>query len=219
MKFNISIPSTLNEIKLKDYQKYMKIAEENKDAVNFLDLKAIEIFCGIKINDARSIKASDFDDILHTIKETLSEKNKFTQRFKMNGVEYGFIPSLDDISMGEYVDLETYLSDFDNAHKAMAVMYRPITFSKGDMYLIEEYEGSDKYSDVMREAPLGIALGANVFFYNLEKELLKNTIDYSVEEGQMNTQVKQILEENGGGIKAFTQSLEDNLMSLTMSLN
>ena len=242
MKFKLTIPSKLSEIKLKDYQKYMKIVVENEDAHEFLNRKAVEIFCNIKINDINAIKVSDFNDVLTTLNNTLTQKKKFKQRFKLKTkveikplfierifgkkstfedriVEFGFIPKLDDISMGEFVDLQNYLADSKDLHKAMSVMYRPIKYSKKDMYLIEDYEGSEKYSDVMRYAPLDVVLGANVFFYSLGNELLKATIHSLEKEGEMNSQVKQILEENGDGIKAFMHLLEDNHFNLTMSLN
>ena len=219
MKFKLSIPSELSEIKLKDYQKYIKIVQENEDAHEFLNIKAVEIFCNIKINDINAIKVSDFNDILLTLNNTLQQKTKLLQRFKMNGVEFGFIPKLDDISMGEFVDLQNYLGDNNSLNKAMAVMYRPITFDKNGMYLIEDYEGSEKYADAMRDAPLNVVLGANVFFYNLGKELLKGTMNYLAEEGQKNTQVKQVLEESGDGISQFMQLLEDDFPTLKQSLN
>jgi len=219
MKFKLKIPTDLSEIKLKDYQKYMKMVVENEDAVDFLNLKAVEIFCNVKIKDINSIKAADFDDIVSVINTTFNKENKFKQRFTFNNTEYGFIPNLEDITMGEFVDLQNYLSDVSTYHKAMAVMYRPITHSTKDMYLIEDYEGSDKYSDIMKFTPLDVVLGANVFFYNLGNVLLKHTVDYLEGEVQTNTQAKQILEENGVGIKAFTQLLEDNSISLKTSLN
>ena len=43
-------------------------------------------------------------------------------------------------------------------------MYRPIVAGKGEFCEIEPYEGSDKYSDVMKDAPVTVALGAMVFF-------------------------------------------------------
>jgi len=219
MKFKLKIPTDLSEIKLKDYQKYMKMVVENEGAVDFLNLKAVEIFCNVKIKDVKSIKASDFDEVVSVIKNTFEQDNKFKQRFTFDGVEYGFIPNLEDISMGEFVDLQNYLADIQDYHKALAVMYRPITHRSKDMYLIEDYEGSDKYSDVMKYTPLDVVLGANVFFYNLGNVLLKHTLDYLEGEVQTNTQAKQILEENGVGIRAFTQLLEGNSISLKTSLN
>jgi hypothetical protein len=88
-------------------------------------------------------------------------------------VEFGFMPNMDEMSLGEYVDLEKYISDWGTMHKAMAVLYRPIVAGKGEFYEIEPYSGSDKYADVMRDSPVTAALGAMVFFYRLGKELLK----------------------------------------------
>ena len=62
-------------------------------------------------------------------------------------------------------------------------------------------------------------LGAQVFFYNLGNELLNNTMDYLIQEGMKDSQAKKILDENGVGIKAFMQSLEDNFVNLKLQLN
>ena len=61
----------------------------------------------------------------------------------MGGVEYGFIPVLDDMTLGEYVDLDENFTDWDKMHKAMSVLFRPIKLKKGDRYQIEEYDGMD----------------------------------------------------------------------------
>ena len=52
----------------------------------------------------------------------------------------GFIPKLDDISLGEYIDIENNLSDWQKIHKAMAVLYRPVNFKLGNKYGITSYE-------------------------------------------------------------------------------
>jgi hypothetical protein len=48
--------------------------------------------------------------------------------------------------------------------------------------LIEDYGGSAKYSEVMKQAPLSVVLGATVFFYNLTNALLKAIPNYLEEE-------------------------------------
>jgi len=220
MKFKLKIPTDLSEIKLKDYQKYMKMVVENEDAVDFLNRKAVEIFCNVKIKDFNTIEAADFDDIVNTIDITLKQTPELIRRFKLNGVEYGFKPDIEKLTMGEYPDAEGYLSDVQDWHRALAVLYRPITFKgKNEMYLIEEYEGSDKYCDIMKYAPLDVMISVNVFFYRLGMVLLKHTLHYLEEEVQTNIQAKQILEENGVGIRAFMHLLEENLESLKTSLN
>ena len=55
---------------------------------------------------------------------------------------------------------------------AMAVLFRPIVMKNKDMYVIEPYEGTSKYKDVMKHMPLDIVIGAQSFFYNLTEALL-----------------------------------------------
>ena len=64
----------------------------------------------------------------------------------------------------------------------MAVLYRPIKQKLGARYLIEDYEGSHKYSETMKQMPLGVVMGAMVFFYNLTNALLKAIPNYLEEE-------------------------------------
>jgi hypothetical protein len=75
------------------------------------------------------------------------------------------------MSFGEYIDLDSYLSDMQSLHKTIGVLYRPITIEKGDLYEIEPYNGTDGYSDF----PLDVALGATLFFYRLSNRLLKDS--------------------------------------------
>jgi hypothetical protein len=89
----------------------------------------------------------------------------------MDGVEYGFIPNLDDASYGEVDDIREYISDIDTWHLAMGVLFRPIKGKKGDKYLIEDYEPG-KYAEKMKRMPINVAIGAQVFFWTLITDLL-----------------------------------------------
>ena len=40
------------------------------------------------------------------------------------------------------------------------------------MYLIEDYEGSDKYAEIMKDAPVNVALGATVFFLSFRERFV-----------------------------------------------
>lgn len=200
MKLEISIPTQLKEIKLLQYQKFLKIAKENEES-EFLHQKMVQIFCGIDLKDVASIKHKDVVNITNNLGELFKSNHKLIPRFKIGGAEFGFIPNLDEMTQGEYVDLDSYITDWDEMHKAMAVLYRPITNKLGDRYQIEEYKGSITYADVMRHAPLDVVLGAVVFFYHLGNELLKSTVTY-LEENQtkMGIASKLSLEKDGDGI-------------------
>lgn len=177
MKIELTIPTTLNDIKLVQYQKFLSIAKDNEES-EFLQQKMVQLFCGIDLKDVAQIRYKDVAEITANINNLFTKENVFIQRFKMGGVEFGFIPNLDEMSTGEYMDLDTYITDWDTMHNAMAVLYRPITNKLGSKYQIEEYKGSITYADVMRHAPLDVVLGAMFFFYNLGNDLLKSTINF-----------------------------------------
>ena len=104
--------------------------------------------------------------------------------------------------------------------QAMAVMYRPVLSRKGDFYEIERYQGAEKYEDIMRHAPVNIALGAMLFFYRLGIKLSRHTLSYTLKSlSPQDTQEleKKFLDKNGVGINQFMQSLEETYSNLTAS--
>ncbi len=151
--------------------------------------------------------------------ELFNQKPKFQQTFKIGDIEFGFIPNLEDISFGEYVDLENNLQSWDSFNKAMAVMYRPIKTRIKDKYDIQEYSGTKEYQDLMQYAPLDVCIAASVFFYNLSNELLAATLNYLQKQIKKDpnlstTLVKQLnLPSNGDGISQYMDSLKETLQS------
>ena len=221
MKLEISIPTELKEIKLSQYQAFLKIAKDNDD-VEFMNQKMVQTFCNIDLKDVAEIRYKDVLEITASLSKMFNvTSHKFINRFKLGGVEFGFIPDLDEMTFGEYTDLDSYIGDWDNMHKAMAVLFRPIT-KKGlnNTYEIEKYNGSITYSDVMKHAPLDVVFGANVFFFNLGNELLKSTMTYLENNKQMQTILQQHnLENDGVGIVQSMDLLKGILQDLTQSQN
>ena len=213
MKIDIKIPTELSDIKLSDYQKYLRTTEGSED-VNFINRQLVSIFCKIPDEHVGKILAKDYNGLIDDITKVLNKEPQLVTRFKKDGVEYGFIPKLDDITVGEKADLDTFLGDIQKLDQAMKVLYRPIISQTKDKYLIDEYKKESEDLDVT----LDIALGAMVFFYNLMKDLLSFTQNY-IEEAVQEPKVSQLLAKNGVGIKTFTHSLEEVFSGLKMSLN
>ena len=223
----LSIPQRLADIKLEQYQKYIKVLDgidkEAEEAADFINLKALEIFCGLQLKESYKLPMKSFEAVLEAIANCLQEPTPLVKRFWFRGsngteVEFGMIPDLNNISFGEYIDLDRYISDWAQMHKAMAILFRPITAKKGEFYEIEEYEGSDKYAGYMLHMPANVAIGALVFFYRLGMKLSKHTMDSSLSEmtPEQRQQVEsRFLEANGVGINHFMHSLEGMLQSLT----
>jgi len=220
-EFKISLPLSINDIKLKDYQEYMKVYDANKDVddANFLELKLLEIICKIELLEANKMPFEAFNSTLEYMSEIFQEKTPLVRRFKLRGsddvtAEFGFIPNLSKMSLGEYVDLDTYIGDMQTMHKAMAILFRPVhkSWDGKEHYRIAEYEGTEKYAEVMKEMPLGIALGAMVFFYRLGMKLSKHMMSYSLqllEKEELSEEQSQRLRRDMDGIKASMPLLEE----------
>ena len=219
MKYEIEVPSNLSEISLDRYQKYLKTLK-NSDDVEFVSQKMIEIFCGVELKSVVKMKASTVVELVQHFNKLFSEKPKFKHRFKLNDVEFGFITDLENISWGEYIDIEANIIDFDTMHQAMAVMYRPITKQSKDKYEIEPYNGDLTYAEVMKYAPLDVVLPASVFFWNLGNELLNNILT-SLEQKKNKTRIVKAfnLANDGDGINQSINSLKETLQSLTQLQN
>jgi len=214
MNVNLRIPTTLNEITLGQYQEYAKLQELSETD---LQLKTIEIFCNVPEVVVRNMKATDIVEICGIINNMFDTKHQLISMFKMNGVEYGFIPSLEDMSFGEYVDLDTFIGDNDNLHRAVNVLYRPIEHRKGNRYTIKEYEPNT--SEIAKDMPLDAVLGAVVFFYNLGKDLslvMLNSLDKKNEQTLAEYLTSQ---PNGGGTIQSMDYLTEILQNLNISLN
>ena len=216
MRVKVTIPNELSEIKLHQYQKYLKIQENNNDDT-FLASKMIEVFCGIDLKDAFKMKATDVYRITNILADMFEQKPKLVQRFTMDGVEYGFIPNLDDMSLGEYIDLDTHLSSWENMHLAMAVLYRPVTNTLKHKYLIADYEAKDQ--DKMKNMPMDVVLGSMLFFYRLGIDLSRVMTNYLEQEGDTIIHLRDSLQQSGVGIHRFTHSLKGILNELNISLN
>ena len=215
MKLEVYIPDTLSEITLGQYQKYLKIQSQNEDE-NFLAMKMIEIFCGLRGDTILAMKAKSIRDITTVLTQMFQEKPQLVKHFDMGGESYGFIPNLQDMSFGEYIDLDTFIGDMENIHKAMAVLYRPIKQRHKHQYLIEDYKAED--TNIMKDMPMDAVLSSILFFYNLGMDLSKAMLN-SLEEEETSLLQQEILGKNGDGIKLFLDSLKEILQSSKISLN
>ena len=207
MQLEVSIPSTLKEVKLKDYQDFLLIENPSNDDL----LKCI---LNINTKELGKIKDKDVDYLINHINKLFDQEHKFIPTFNLNGVAYGFIPNLDEITYGENKDVTSYINEWGNMHKAMAVLFRPLKQKQGHKYLIEEYEGSHKYSEVMKEMPLSVVLGAMVFFYNLTNELLNYIPNYLEKELAKEQTIGLVSQESGEAIQNYIHLLKETLQDL-----
>tara|TARA_R110002020_G_scaffold48955_3_gene139838 strand:- start:1055 stop:1705 length:651 start_codon:yes stop_codon:yes gene_type:complete len=216
MKIKIPVPESLSEMTLEQYQKFEKINTEENQGSNFLLEKMVEIFCNLPLKDIATVKFTYVQKIIKELNKTFMSKTPLINTFVMDGVEYGFIPKLDDITLGEYIDIDNNIKDWQNMHKAMSVLYRPTKLKKGERYQIEDYTAEEN-PELMKQMPLDVAMGSLVFFYLLQKELLETTLNYLTKEMEdsLTSEQRQILEKSMDGINLSGNWLREMLPSLT----
>jgi len=123
----------------------------------------------------KELALSDVAVIMSKIGELQSKQGTELKRLiEINGVEYGFHPDLDSISLGEYADIEQFIKNGIDKQlpELMAVLYRPIKLKKNDIYIIEPYDGDIRLrAEEMKLMSAEQVQSALVFFYTLGKVL------------------------------------------------
>lgn len=221
MKLEINVPSNLSEIPLKKYQKFLRIVDQNIDDPNadrFVSMKMLEIFCDIPSEFIYNYKIKDVTQVTNVLTRMFEERPELVRTFKLGDIEFGFIPNLEEMTFGEYIDLDTYMGDWQNIHRAMAVLYRPIKAKIKDKYTIDDYKG-DRYLDAMENMPMDAVLSSIVFFYSLGKDLQKGILNSL--EGTEREIYQQYLTsiESGVGTMPYIYSVTETLQRLNRSLS
>jgi hypothetical protein len=170
--------------------KWVKLISKKHNNKSEEAIHTINILSDIPKKLVEELGITDVANILQRIaklqENTNSELNKI---IKINDVEYGFHPNLEEITIGEYADIETYLKDGieSNLPKLMAVLYRPIIEKDGDSYSIEAYGKSDlrMRAEKFKKMKAKDVNNALVFFWTLGKELSMILPQYLMERSQM----------------------------------
>lgn len=196
----ISLPENKKEITLGQYIKYLSLYDSyqlNEIDVYTFNRRVLEIFTPLTYNQTSKVSQIDFENCLQQINKALNESSEFERNFKINNIEFGFIPnlnnisnnevnileSLDLLSIAEYIDGANAMTNKEDLNKLMCVLFRPVT--KKDAfgnYSIAEYNGSKEYKEVMMHMPLSVVDGALFFFLNLSTELQNYILKYTEEE-------------------------------------
>ena len=212
----VKIPTSLSEITLRQYKHFLKISEDVKSD-NFMNAKMVEIFCSLKLAEVMKLEVNAVDEIVEMISKLFEQKPALVTRFELNGTDYGFHTSLDNMSLGEYIDLDNNIGDWPNIERAMNVLYRPVVSKLKEKYSIAEYEVGNE-ADIL-DMPMDAVLSSVFFLWNLGMELSQVMMN-SLEAEETEVLTKYLnSQQSGGGINQFTVSLTALLQDLNLSLN
>jgi hypothetical protein len=128
-----------------------------KDLINQLELKDVAL-------------------IMSKMAELQAEQNSSLKRvIEVKGKRYGFHPNLDEITLGEFADIETFIKNDIEKHlpELMAILYRPIVEENNDVYIIEAYDGNISIrAEEMKQMSAEQVQSALVFFWGFVNVLL-----------------------------------------------
>ena len=157
-----------------------------------------------KLIDELALK--DVAIIMSKIAELQQEQDSSLKKIiEIEGKRYGFHPNLDEISLGEYADIETFIKNGieKNLPDLMAVLYRPITEeTENGVYTIAAYDGNIIIrAEQMKKMSAEQVQSALVFFYNLGKKSLMTLPSFLAQQmKEMNQQLPpNLLQKSGLG--------------------
>lgn len=211
----IILPESIQDITLHQFQLYNELLERTDlDEYNF-NKRKIQIFTGLERSRIDLISAQDYKEITEQIDVALNQTVEFKPTFFIKDVEFGFIPNLDKITQGEFIDISKYGTDINEMHRFIAVLFRPIK-NKDTLgnYEIINYKGTEQYANIMKHTPLSIVNGVFVFFSSLANELVNYTQKYMVAEPAREVQQRTTLI-NGGGMLRLMNWLKARFGKLT----
>ena len=123
----------------------------------------------------KELALSDVAVIMSKIGELQAKQDtKLKRIIEINGVEYGFHPDLNKITLGEYADIEQFIKNGidKNLPELMAILYRPVKLKKNKIYIIDPYDGDIMMrTEEMKQMSAEQVQSALVFFYTLGKVL------------------------------------------------
>ena len=187
--------------------KWVKLINKKEKTKTEETLNTISVLSDIPKNLIKELGILDVAVILKRIAYLQEQENsKLKKIIKVNDIEYGFHPNLEEITLGEYADIETYMKNGieNNLPRLMAILYRPIIEKDGKNYSIEAYDSStlrmraEKFKK-MKAADVNNAL---VFFWTLGRELLKILPQYLMEQSKalLNKLQMNNLQTSGDGL-------------------
>lgn len=202
----IIVPTELKDVKLHQMLAYNELKADMDETQR--QLESVAIFCELTMSEVKAIPFDILKDCVIKISKMLESKPVFTPRFKMNGIKYGFIPNMDELSTGEFIDIETYQKTPNDIWKVLSVLYRPITKEgQNGRYEITPYNA--ELNADFKDMDCNTAFGALLFFWSLGIDLLNSIQRYLAMVRRGEVSMKYDLPKNGDGLEWSTALLTE----------
>ena len=184
---------------------WLKLLDLQKGSKSKEALETVATLSDIPKNLINELSIQDVALIMSKLTALQEKQSSLLKRIiVINGKEYGFHPNLEEITLGEYADIETFMKNGLEKHlpELMAILYRPVVEKKNDVYTIEAYDGNIKIrAEEMKKMSAEQVQAAMVFFWTFVNELLRILLLYLMEQipTKQQTQLIQALQKSGVG--------------------
>ena len=183
----VSLPKNYNTITLKQYVDFMCAKTDVSKAM---------IATGKTRKEVESMLYQTIDFINESFYDACEVGTpKHEQTFGAGGMHIGFVPDINSLSFGEFVDLDALSNqvwtsegvNFKELPRLMAILFRPIEAKVGKFYTLKPYSADSipTYIDYINQMTMDRVNGALVFFSTIERESLLNSQVSSLKQMRM----------------------------------
>ena len=211
MKLKIEQEGTMNEFTLINnwsdvtLENWGKLVDFKKESPTEEALKTIRTLSDMPEQYIKALSIKDVASILSSLSDLQAEERSLLQRIiKVDGVELGFHPNLDEITLGEYADIEHLIDGGfeENIANIVAILYRPVIDKDGSSYTIEAYDGNyEERAKAIKNMKAEDVQSSLLFFWTFGSALSMTMQSYSMEliAKRMKSNLTEISQQDGDG--------------------
>ena len=175
-KYTFSVPKDINELTIENYSKLketLNITEKLKDVDKTLQI--VSTLSNIPLKALKTIDTESIGKLIVYVNKFLTSQpnTELNNIITVDGKSYGINTDLENMTLGEFIDLETYIKDIDNnLHMVMSVLYRLVTKRKGKKYNTKDYKPNrDKASLFEKNIKIKDIYGASLHLLKFREKL------------------------------------------------
>lgn len=147
----------------------------------------LSLYLDISVDELRDLPADQIKFVEKALSNYILEpkSNDLVNTFELSGVTYGLENDWQNMTWGQWVDLEVYSQSdklLNNVHLIMAILYRPVESEKGVKYKLKKFKSSEvmERAELFREnLPVEMWFGVTTFFLRILNEYITH-IDISL---------------------------------------
>lgn len=157
----IRLPARYSDLTLRELKALMTSTDP---------IERVSACCALTDEELRKLpKKAITEGNKHLNQVLAKEETRLDNIVELNGKSYGFIPDWEMFTLGEWIDMDSYIKEFwVNIDKIMGILYRPIKRSFKDKYEIDSYTAKEDLTDI-QELPAYCVTGALLFFLTTDQ--------------------------------------------------